>query len=273
MSYEAKILADSTTYHNFRLTTFEVTFPRFILAEVNTHRALSRNSASSRAIPTERQIEMVRTNPFVPVFNERVKGMGVGNELDHPTQLGAQKIWRKAAENACDSAETLLHVDKSRANRLLEPFAWHTAIISGTEWWNFFNLRTEGAQPEMMKIAGMMKELYLDHKPKFLGPGKWHLPLTFEGDYVSGDQKTAEEALRAFAEVSAGRCAKVSYNTQNDEEAADVSRARWNKLWPNAHWSPGEHPAQCLPSPERVGNYVGWKQLRKFYPNEAVFDG
>jgi radical SAM superfamily enzyme with C-terminal helix-hairpin-helix motif len=56
---EAKIVADSLAPCGARLTTFVVTYPRFILAEVNTHRALSRNSASSRAIPVEKMIERV----------------------------------------------------------------------------------------------------------------------------------------------------------------------------------------------------------------------
>jgi hypothetical protein len=46
---DAKIVADSIAY-GVRLTTLEVTMPRFILAEFNTHRVLSRNSASRRTV-------------------------------------------------------------------------------------------------------------------------------------------------------------------------------------------------------------------------------
>lgn len=56
MSYAAKILADSISLAGVRLTTMEVTFPRIVLAEFNTHRMLSRNSASSRTIPVEKMI-------------------------------------------------------------------------------------------------------------------------------------------------------------------------------------------------------------------------
>ena len=79
--YAVRILADSLGPSRIRLTTLEVTFPRFLLAEFNTHRMLSRNSASSRAIPTERLIKEVRERPFIPEFNKRVTGMGVGEEL------------------------------------------------------------------------------------------------------------------------------------------------------------------------------------------------
>ena len=51
---EAKIVADSINPQGDRITTYLLTFPRFILAELNTHRVFSKNSASSRAIPFEK---------------------------------------------------------------------------------------------------------------------------------------------------------------------------------------------------------------------------
>lgn len=274
MTYSAKILADSVGPHGIRLTTFEVTFPRFILAEVNTHRMLSRNSASSRAIPTEKQIEMVKRSPFIPTFNARVKGMGVGEELSEDQQEEAQWVWKQAANNAVLAASALLHVDKSRANRLLEPFTWHTAIISATEWWNFFGLRVhEDAQPEIFRISKDMKSLYLSHDPEMIDYGDWHLPLidAHTRGWLSDDFPEAKYAT--LAEVSAGRCAKVSYDTHHRLEAPWESQNRWGKLWPKAHWSPGEHPAQCVEDTNYIGNFAGFKQLRKFYPNEDIFEG
>jgi hypothetical protein len=72
VSYSAKVIADSINPFGNRLTTLQVTFPRFILAELNTHRVLSRNSASSRVIPPEKLIARVLAHPFVPeVFYSR----------------------------------------------------------------------------------------------------------------------------------------------------------------------------------------------------------
>ena len=138
--YAVKILADSIAPSGVRLTTMEITFPRFILAEINTHRALSRNSASSRAIPTEKNIERALQSPFIPEFNERVVGMGVGDVLPDAEQAHARNAWLAARNSAVAAARALLHVDKSRANRLLEPFMWQTAIVSATDWANFFRL-------------------------------------------------------------------------------------------------------------------------------------
>ena len=47
----ARIILDSISPEGYRLTTMEVTLHRFVLAEFNTARVFSRNSASSRAIP------------------------------------------------------------------------------------------------------------------------------------------------------------------------------------------------------------------------------
>ena len=41
--------------------------PRIILAEFNTHRLFSRNSASSRAIPFKKMVQSVLENPFIPI--------------------------------------------------------------------------------------------------------------------------------------------------------------------------------------------------------------
>jgi hypothetical protein len=68
MGYAARILADSCSPAGIRLTTFEVTYPRIVLAEFNTHRDFSRNSASSRAIPVEKQVAKVLADPFVPIY-------------------------------------------------------------------------------------------------------------------------------------------------------------------------------------------------------------
>jgi hypothetical protein len=129
----AKIIRDSRSPEGVRLTTFEVEFPRFILAEVNTHRVLSRNSASSRAIPTEKIVERVLADPFVPDFNKRVKGMGVGDPLNERDAKAARKSWLLARDDAVKAAKTLmrLDVDKSRVNRRPPSGAtsWHYELI------------------------------------------------------------------------------------------------------------------------------------------------
>lgn len=276
--YEAKVLADSISPGGVRLLTVQATFPRFILAEVNTHRVLSRNSASSRAIPPERLIQNIIHHPFVPArFNERVKGMGVGEILAVQKHEKAVKVWLEARDCAIDQANELLklNVDKSRINRLLEPFMWHTAIITATEWENFFALRDHpAAQPEFQTIALMMLEAMQASQPRVCLEGDWHAPLLdadADGDHV------LDEDPYYWAKVSAGRCAKVSFDTHENYETPGESYKRTTeKLEAFGHLSPLEHPAVV---PEKklqrqfIGNFRGWTQLRKLIPGEENLVG
>ena len=62
----AEVVADSLDSRGNRLTSLLITFPRIILAEINTHRMLSKNTSSSRAIPFLKMVETVQNNPFIP---------------------------------------------------------------------------------------------------------------------------------------------------------------------------------------------------------------
>ena len=143
---QAKIVADSLNEFGNRITTMVVTFPRFILAELNTHRMFSRNSASSRAIPLVRMLESVHKNPFIPIaWQTEHSGMQGTEYLTAPIDIAmAHDLWLEARNNAIKSIRALDHgvkVTKQLCNRLLEPFMWHTVIITATEWENFFALR------------------------------------------------------------------------------------------------------------------------------------
>jgi hypothetical protein len=290
MSYECLVLADSINNWGDRLTTFSVTFPRFILAEVNTHCALSRNSASSRAIPTERIIQEVRENPFVPMtFNARVKGMGVGTALDDRAQDHARAEWLTARDAAVAAADQLtrLNVDKSRANRLLEPFMWHTAVISATDWDNFFALRCpEGDEPtidfpaqlEFQQIAIMMRNALRDHEPQHLTWGQWHLPLITDEDWFGATiaNDTDDDTLEAIKRVSAGRLARWSSYNRRDPEPLKTSYERGVRLIADGHMSPTEHIGTPMKEEMRFrhprsGKFTGFIQWRKQIPHEANY--
>ena len=73
---KAQIVADSLSPQGERLTSLLVTFPRIILSEVNTHRMLSKNTSSSRAIPFEKMRETILRDPFIPIAWQKAhKGM------------------------------------------------------------------------------------------------------------------------------------------------------------------------------------------------------
>lgn len=141
---KAQIVADSINEFGNRLTTMVVTFPRIILAEFNTHRMFSRNSASSRAIPFEKMIEQIKKNPFIPIaWQANHKGMQGTEYLNDRDIEVCISAWKMSSIRAIEQAEYLATrgATKQLINRLLEPFMWTTVIVSATEWENFFSLR------------------------------------------------------------------------------------------------------------------------------------
>lgn len=143
---KAEIVADSLSPQGDRLTSLLVTFPRIILAEVNTHRMLSKNTSSSRAIPFKKMVEAVQNDPFIPIaWQKHHKGMQ-GTEYITGNISQLNEDWLKARDNALFMAKDLHDgsgVTKQLCNRLLEPFMWTTMLITGSKegWDNFFELR------------------------------------------------------------------------------------------------------------------------------------
>ena len=160
---EAKIIADSINPQGDRLTSVLVTFPRIILAEVNTHRMLSKNTSSSRAVPFEKMVESIQNDPFIPIaFQKHHSGMQGTEYITDEKIIDFKKgVWVNSRNKAIQSAEELYYnvskatsisdvielegtgVTKQLCNRLLEPFMWTTMLITGSKegWDNFFSLR------------------------------------------------------------------------------------------------------------------------------------
>lgn len=192
----AEIIADSISPKGHRMTTIKMVFPRYILAELNTHRMFNRNSASSRAIPFRKMVQSAMNNPFIPIaFQKDHTGMQGSEYLDPelPVNIGSfssilknvfkysyneieemeeeddydniaemvvdllglplkdgddyrktpAEWWLWCRDRAVESATIMasIGVTKQIANRILEPFIYHTALITATEWENFFELR------------------------------------------------------------------------------------------------------------------------------------
>lgn len=282
MGFSAEVLADSTA-NGVRLTTILATFPRFILAELHTHRlqgpwntgAQSSNSASSRAIPPERQIERVLKDPFVPMtFGRRVKGMGVGVDLSSVDARDAREAWLFARDRSVQAAQVLigLDVDKSRINRLLEPFLWHTAIITATDWDNFFYLRAPdgdewdrdfGAQPEFQMLAIEIRKAMEASEPQKLQSGWWHLPFAREDElsYLCSLREgihpdyavdTLQEYESQLVDVCGRRLARVSFDKHTDIEEFSISLHKAGELKMSRHYSPFEHIARPMTSGDLV---------------------
>ena len=161
----AEIVGHSLSPQGDELISVLCTFPRIILAEVNTHRMLSKNTSSSRAIPFKKMVESVETNPFIPIAWQKAhSGMqgseywteedevriDIGNEFEYiediqPITEEFKIRWLEARDKAVNIAIGMndLGLTKQLCNRLLEPFMWTTMLITGPRsgWDNFHSLR------------------------------------------------------------------------------------------------------------------------------------
>ena len=246
MTIEAKVIAHSSHPGCPDLITVQARYPRFIHSEVMTHRAFSRNASSSRAVPIDRMIKDVLDDPAMPVeWGSNKAGMQAGAEIEDA--LYAKDRWMMATHDAIYHATMLsrLGLHKQIVNRVLEPFAHISVVITATDWDNFFKLRIHpDADPTMRALAEAIKVAMDVSEGRNLKDGEWHNPYG------------------GMPLHSAARCARVSYlnhDGTNPDEDKDLALAKM--LMTSGHWSPFEHQATPTPG-KRHANLTGWTSQR-----------
>lgn len=305
----ATIVADSVSaVTGTRITTMELVYHRFIHGEVMSHRSLSRNAMSSRAVPVERMIELVETTPAVPIhYGAKQTGMQAKFEVANYADFGQGEYqWHGAMGEAIKRAKTLdkQGYAKQLVNRLLEPYQMVKVLVTATEWDNFFHLRLHSdAQPEIQELARVMKDAMEGSEPELLYMQEWHTPyvdhlrdkhgdlqyiLPAEGnDYeVAGSiPLTEQEALK----VSASCSAQISY--RRNDQSLEKAVAIYQKLVDSepVHASAFEHAAMVMSEPIQSdkylwedgvthmdkqgnlwsGNFKHWVQYRQLIPNNV----
>jgi hypothetical protein len=251
------ILASKNAATGDILYTWVLTYPYIIHGEVMTHRALSRNGASSRAVPMKRMRRMVLDDPFVPTsIGKNQKGMQAGDE---------QSAWRRAL--AIFAWKTLrypavfgnwvfekLGIHKQLGNRFLMPWMWMEMLVSMTDVNNLMWLRDhKDAEPHFQILAGKMREEIEStrntfeafklwdrvrlHTPNYgptlqiLQPGEWHLPFVDDEDWhvartlrFNGARGSLVQITEIIKKISAARCARVSYYLPESGERSDLKR-------------------------------------------------
>jgi len=236
-------------------------FPHVILPQVLTHRMFSRNSSSSRAIPSTTLIARTEQNHHIPQWQRRQKGMQPAGPLDSELSERATMRVSQLLEFSLDVVRDLndMQVAKEQANRYLEPFSHVQFLITSTDWRNFFDLRLHhAAQSEIQQLAAAMKQAMDGSEPVQLQAGDWHLPFVGCGYSTEYMTMTAN-----FLAMSTARCARVSYWLHDGKLATlDKDVELHDSLKVSGHWSPFEHPAEALPDDRRCRNYRGWRQYR-----------
>ncbi len=239
-----------------RITTFVLKYPRFIHAQMMTHRCLSRNAQSSRAMPVKK---LLATEPVIPTsFGKNVPGMQPGEALDDRSSRLATAIIEELYEDTAEAVQRLvgLGVHKQWANRYLEPFTTITAIYTGTDdaWASVFALRCHpDAQEEIQVLMNAVKEEYEASAP---------LVTTLHIPFMRGEDKSLPYEIQKVRAVA--RCARVSYLNFDGGTSFEKDKELYNRLLyaDPPHMSPFEHVASSTAG-TRHANFKGWMSLRK----------
>lgn len=259
---ETKEPPDDKTGEGYRLITYRLTYPRWIHAELLTHRVFSRNSASSRAIPIEKVLDQVKNNPAMPVeWGKNMPGMSAKELFTGYDIFRCEEAWLEARDKAVFAAEELktLGLHKQIVNRVLEPFCLMTCLVTSCYWSNFFTLRTaKDAQPEIQYLANAMLAEKNASIPKEVEIGGWHIP--YYDPALSIDDNLV---------VATAKAARVSYKNFK-ESTLEKDRELVQKLADSKHWSPFEHCAQAYEGGNtNFGHF--WVQYREIAELNAAF--
>lgn len=267
----AQVVKDSVNVWGDRVVTLRLHYPRFIHAEFMTHRMLSKNASSSRAIPVHSQLDSIAGNPAKPIhwgLNE--PGMQASNEGHIPltgeyAEYGevsyedGEQLWDVAAISASEFSKIMWQdgkgYHKQIVNRLAEPFSFMNVVTTATDWENFFWLRYhKDAQPEIAELARVVYEAMQESEPQILRFGEWHLPYVdnFRDDtgllhYCDEDAETLY-TLEEAQKISSSCCAQASYRKL--DQSLEKAIGLYDRLAGGEplHASPFEHP--CTPYPE-----------------------
>lgn len=276
MAASAKVIEDTITEQGHRMVTFEAKCWRPVLAEQNTHCVLARNSASSRAIPVDKQLDKFDSDFAQPiVWPAEQPGMQGGSDLEGGDLSDAQDLWNemrwfvsdRIREYVTEHPDKPSRLHKSMLNRWLEVGLWQTQIISATQWDGYFWQRNhKDAEPHIRAMAKAMQEAKDASTPRLLHPGEWHLPYWAENgghdsDWDEAVYRSLDSVGRSVDEItilatdiakrcSAARCARVSYLTQDGVRDLDEDLRLYDALTSNRvgsenppHASPLEHVA------------------------------
>jgi thymidylate synthase ThyX len=302
----ATIVADSISPEGIRLTTFQLKYPYIIHGELMTHRVMSRNASSTRAIPIKELIRRIKEDPFVPLhWGAAQKGMQADKECNSSVRAPAdsfgmgklftnEEAWIQAMSYALAYAEAFdkAGYHKQVANRLLMPFMHMDTVCTATDYANFFHLRIHPeAEPHICMLAKTMKQQLDLSKPRLVQPGDWHLPyITYEDrvKFAHGGETVLTIENEFLIKQSVARCAWVSYVDPLGKKATvEQEIALHDKLVVSQplHATPAEHqatPDSLVPTgllgpdnrawlnEHQWGNLRGWRQYRKMLPGEYV---
>lgn len=258
---EARVLKQSV-WNGSRIVSYELTYPKYLVQELNTHRQTAKNTQSSRAVPTSK---LSAQEMFYPCFwPSNQKGMKAGPALDEDTARVCKAKWDTHVKDTIDLVKFLSEqgLHKEVANRPLEFCTLAKTIFTATDdnLLHFFNLRLHtDADNNMMYLAWCMFDALKNSVPVVVSKEQavsyWHMP--FE------DPNDQRLPIKQLLMVDAAKCARVSYSNhlapKPDSELLDLA----NLLVASGHMSPFEHQARPVNSKVKYSCHnPSWYTLR-----------
>lgn len=259
----AQIIADSINCRGERMTSLVIEYPRYVLAELNTHGMLCVNSSSSRSVPFKKQLELNMTNGATPInWGGHKAGMQAAEEIDNLVELfgnmySREEAWEMSRQSASMFTNAFGEAGyaKEIVNRIHEPYQTMKTVISATEWDNFFNLRYHpDADPNLVRLAHEIFMAMKESTPIHLNEGEWHTPfIKRERDengvlhyYVDGVELEPQLA----ADTSCTMAAQVSFRKL--DSTLDAIQRIFTRLINDGiiHGSAFAHTAKPIPSYE-----------------------
>lgn len=292
--YAVKVIADTAPdgLPESRLTTIIARFPRIVLAEINTHRVFSRNSASSRARSIKTTLRDVMEAPYIPLFTKNRRGMS-GEFVNTAERERSIAVWLRSRDSAvagvlrlllgdmidpqlsdtdivdeweawvdayqsevylADSPDDrALSIHKQNVNRLLEPYMWHEAVITSSFWENFIELRAdEEAMGEVAAIGFLVKEAIRASQPR---QEVFHLPFIAQSVRDSLNENDVDKVVELMFQASF-ESAQISYADKSSLQESTASAQKGLRLLKARHMSPFEHAAVSVDGLGRFGGSV-----------------
>lgn len=296
---KAEIIAHSRNIETGdELITYRLTYPRIILAQVNTYKSLVKITASSRAQPFNKVVEVIENDPFIPMAYQKAhKGMQGTEYFMGEEEIRERDLeWLTARDKAVEQAKKLndLGVTKQVTNRILEAYMWVTQLVTGTReaYEHLFNQRcpeyeiggvkgrskkemgldlsdeewltcNKGhAEIHFMDLAEKMYDALRDSEPKELKPGELHIP------YLDTPLMTPDLFPEDVIKYSCGLTAHTSYTTIGDGTKMTIEKARglFDHCLENGHYSVFEMIGKAMSKDElndpRRRGFRGFIQLR-----------
>ena len=285
---KAEIITHSKRLNtNEELITYKLIYPRIIHSELMTYSMMSVNSASSRAIPVNKLIEVIEKTPFYPIsYQKKHSGMqGTDYFTTEEDIKTCHSLWEESMQESIRVAKKMLEfgISKQIINRTLESYQYHCCLMTGTResFEHLFNqrcpvypggckswkelcdldsnyimetplierLKVNKGQAEIhfMDLAEKMYNALNESTPDELSIGGYHIP--FYKDIISSEGELGIDNLIA---MSVALTARVSYTSISDDNKLTLERATniYNHCLENGHWSVFEHIGQCMTDEE-----------------------